>query len=531
MNLSVGVICLGSEIKNITTNPGLLSSVLGPSRVVNGYHALTHHYDLTELIKKTQDLQVTYSQTLLNIQEDRSEFENTELLRNTINATIHTIERKLNNVHLPLSTRPRKTKRGLINGIGSIIKFVTGNLDAQDEERYDKIINQIQTSQQDLQSQVQLQYSINEATQQNFNKTMATIAHNNQEIKNELAFWKTQNPKYSRLNEARSILEHQQMSFNFLLNVIQDIESSIVACRTGILHPSVISADTLYQELSRLSFFYKDRFPDFENQNLFEVQSYLKVKCYITAEEIIYFLDIPLMDPNRYNMYYLEPLPTSVRGEFMTIIPDVKYFISSNKLAIPLTQKCPQIGHVYLCPNYLLSASRPECEINFLTNSDTSKCKFVKLSTNDNSVTLMLEINRYLLFFPRGDTISITQNEEIETRTLYGIYLASPGKQNLVYRNRTLFAPRNELAGKPFIIGDVFPNLRVAQLPDREIDLKELELNSLTLHDFRPIPSSGMQKFIQPSVWTILLYVLIVNLMLYITYRYFKATRAVLNVT
>lgn len=376
-----------------------------------------------------------------------------------------------------------------------------------------------------MQSQIQAQYSINEAIQKNFNKTIETIAQNNKEIKNELAFWKTQNPRYSRLAEARSILEHQQTALSFLLNIIQDIENSVVACRSGTLHPSVINPHLLHQELLKLSVYYGNKFPEFEGRNLLEIQSYLRVRCYVGVEEIIYFIDIPIMDPIHYTQIYLEPLPTEVNKDFMTIIPEAKYFLNSNQQVLPLTQKCTQFGHTFLCPNYLLSPSRPECEIQFLTNSDTSKCKFVKISTENNHVKLMLEINRYLLFFPKGDTISIIQNEGTETRTLFGIYLASPGKHHLLYKNQTLFTPKNELAGKPLIIGDVSLKLTEDQMPDRILNLKELELNSLNLQDLRPITQFDVINFVRPSLWTIVLYISIIGLILYTTHRYCKATR------
>lgn len=490
---------------------------------------MTHYYTLTELIKGTNDLKTTYHRTLLDASKDHTTFEHTEVLRANINATLELIEGKLEDIHIPISERSpasNRSKRGLINGLGSVIKFISGNLDSQDEERYNRIIKNLQNSQRDLQSQVNAQYSINEAIQRNFNKTIEIIAHNNKEMIEELKFLKTQNPHYKRLFDVRAILEHQQIAFDFLLNVIRDIESSIVACKSGILHPSVISPHLLYQELSKLSKFYKDKFPEFKNQNLWEIQSYLRVRCYVGVEEIIYFVDIPIMDPIQYIQYHLEPLPTKTNDEYVTIIPETKYFLGSHEQVIPLTQKCPRSGHAFLCPNYLLSPSKPECEIKFLSNSDTSKCKFIKLATETNQVKLLLEINRYLLFFPKGDVISIVQDDGTDTRTLFGIYLASPGNHNLKYRNQTLFAPTSELAGKPLVIGDVTIKLSENQQPDRVLNLKELNLDTLNLQDLRPITNSKLIDYVRPSVWTVILYVLIISLFLYTAYQYFRVIKS-----
>ena len=44
-----------------------------------------------------------------------------------------------------------RKKRGLINGLGSVIKSITGNLDAQDAEYYDKLIDELKNNQQNIQ--------------------------------------------------------------------------------------------------------------------------------------------------------------------------------------------------------------------------------------------------------------------------------------------------------------------------------------------------------------------------------------------
>lgn len=43
-----------------------------------------------------------------------------------------------------------RNKRGLINVLGSVFKFVSGNLDASDGERYNAAIKELQTNQQNI---------------------------------------------------------------------------------------------------------------------------------------------------------------------------------------------------------------------------------------------------------------------------------------------------------------------------------------------------------------------------------------------
>src|SRR5436190_10032648 len=39
---------------------------------------------------------------------------------------------------------PRRFRRGILNGLGSIIKQITGNLDNNDKEKYDQLLEEIQ---------------------------------------------------------------------------------------------------------------------------------------------------------------------------------------------------------------------------------------------------------------------------------------------------------------------------------------------------------------------------------------------------
>lgn len=474
---------------------------------------------MDELFTKIRSIKETYSTTIQTFSKNNHAKEYTKLLTSTLNATFLLLEEKINDLHIPFSTRE---KRGLINGLGSVIKFISGNLDSQDEEKYNSILEHLQRNQQDLQAQIKAQYSINEAVQRNFNKTLETINFNNKELKKELEFWTYQ--KYPMTADSQSILEHHLILLNLLLNTVQDIENSLVACRTGVLHPSVISPHLLVQELRKLSKYYGNRFLNFENQNLLEIQSYIKVRCYVGREEIVYFLDIPIVDPETYTTYHLEPLPTLVNQEYLIIVPSVKYFLKSKNLIIPLLQKCPQ-GHLQLCPNYFTSPSKPECETQFLQTGDTLKCKFTKLITPTNHAKLMLEINQYLLFLPKSDSLIITTESNTEIKTLVGTYLISPGNSLIIYQNSTLFAPHNEFAGKPLIIGDFQIQVNPQQMPDKEIILKELELETLNIQDIRAIPKFDYKLLTIPSGWTMFMYVVLILLFVYTYLKYRKSIR------
>lgn len=79
---------------------------------------------------------------------------------NLINFSRKLINIKISNIDISTSSRQRD-KRGLINGLGIIVKLISGNLDSNGKERYNEIINHIQTNEQNLSNQLANQFSLN----------------------------------------------------------------------------------------------------------------------------------------------------------------------------------------------------------------------------------------------------------------------------------------------------------------------------------------------------------------------------------
>lgn len=85
------------------------------------------------------------------------------------------IENKLENIRSHNAT----SKRGLINGLRTALKFVTGDIDNSGEKRINRIIlNHMQQNQYNIQNQISMQYSINHEFIKDFNPTVQNIPHN-----------------------------------------------------------------------------------------------------------------------------------------------------------------------------------------------------------------------------------------------------------------------------------------------------------------------------------------------------------------
>ncbi len=172
-----------TTILDVTHGPGLMPIQLGPARLQKSHHTLVHYFDLT-LIRTEIDKLNRYFQTALENSKKNAIY--TSELANYDKLITHTsklVQQKLNNIYPNFNTR---SKRGLIDGLGSAIKFLTGNMDASDATRINKIIKHLENNQQDLEKQLLNQYSINKHVLQHFNYSVSNIQYNEQLLKNKI---------------------------------------------------------------------------------------------------------------------------------------------------------------------------------------------------------------------------------------------------------------------------------------------------------------------------------------------------------
>lgn len=133
-----------------------------------------------------------------------------------------------------------RSKRGIANGLGSVVKILTGNFDAYDGEKYDKLLQQIKDKQNDIVSQVNDQYSVSINIIREFNKTVNIINENMNELSDKLLLVNEKINDSIEIEKIRDLLNQLNILYNIILSLIQDIENSLTFCKLGVLHPSII---------------------------------------------------------------------------------------------------------------------------------------------------------------------------------------------------------------------------------------------------------------------------------------------------
>lgn len=156
---------------DVSTNNGLLTIKLDTVRIKVGYERMMHKVNLEEI-----------KQNILYI----------ENLANNLNVTDHleqTIQFKLKKAHEKLTGfYPKRAKRGLINALGSAIKFIAGNPDQEDLDLINQNLETLEINSNKIISNQIKQIKINNVLQTTINKVSKTLRSIKEQIANKCSW-------------------------------------------------------------------------------------------------------------------------------------------------------------------------------------------------------------------------------------------------------------------------------------------------------------------------------------------------------
>ncbi|XP_044745345.1 uncharacterized protein LOC123307193 [Coccinella septempunctata] len=158
------------EIMNLRENPGILPIYLGQATIKAKFHDFIHYYDIKPILEELNYLQNQYlavKDVLLNQPKSifYTELENEgNIFEYQFNVAIQKLD--------SLIPKGRK-KRGLVNGLGTIIKSITGNLDADDAVYYENALRNLQDKQKEVITKLNSDISLSGEIIENFNKTFS----------------------------------------------------------------------------------------------------------------------------------------------------------------------------------------------------------------------------------------------------------------------------------------------------------------------------------------------------------------------
>lgn len=263
---------------------------------------------------------------------------------------------------------PRQ-KRGVFNGIGTVWKSITGNLDSSDGEYFNDCINKVVQDEHQIENLMKNQITVTTSVIKNFNNTIQklqvdeetfnhdikTIRSTLLEISNDLSYYELQ---IKLLNLCESLME----SYVFVKDYLNDIHNSISFARLKIIHNTIINPTDLLNSLKEISQSLKRNnlplatFPS----NVAQYLEIIELKAYQLNNKVVFVLSIPLTEPETYTLYRLYPIPLlDNRTGLHHILPTTIKFIakdddSMSYLPLRDLKNCqPLTNNVMICSDLL----------------------------------------------------------------------------------------------------------------------------------------------------------------------------------
>lgn len=527
---------------NLTNNPGLLPLKLGNSQNVINTWSFIHIYDISPIIREFTSLQNSLNKILLTLNKSsiyKQEFYNSYnlacVLENKIKSQINQIN--------PLSTSNR-FKRGLINGLGSIIKSLTGNLDQQDAEKYDKIISTIYDNDNNLKTAMQEQITIIENSNKYFREVSENLTHNQILLESRVLQVQTamRNMKENVLETkfyftTQMLISQVTTSFQEIYDLLEKLQVAITFSKLNTFHNSILDPNELLDEIQsitddlvsgKLPFF-----PSKENILLFE--KILQIKSYSKGNQVVFIIELPIVESTNYILYHLYPLPTPSSNNFKIIFPQTKYLILNELKHASFDHPCEEISpEEYLCRNANLLPNNDEapCEVQMLNFSpNTSKCHHTMMEVERTKVE-KLEHEKWMLIIPQ-QTVAVQQcGSNKDNIPLKGTYLLELTPSCEVHISD--FHLKTYHSAKVSFKNIELPQINLPAVTEESLTFKfdKTNLNSINLNEFDNIQNAidtQNQKlknilkktnfFFEFNLSTLLIYVLLIALAVFYLYK------------
>lgn len=248
------------------------------------------------------------------------------------------IELKYNEIFAGTQKYNSRRKRGILNGIGSIWKSITGNLDASDGEYYNDCINKISNDEHQIENLLKNQISVTTSVIKNFNSTIQNLQIDEEtfnkniidiqitlaDISDNLSYIEAQT---KLLDMCESLME----SYVFIKDHLDNILNSIAFARLRIIHSSIINSEDLLNSLQQTSQYLKNNnlpLPIFAS-NIAQYLDIIELEEYQMNSKVVFVLRIPLTNPETYTLYRLYPIPIlDNRTGYHHILPTMHKYIA-----------------------------------------------------------------------------------------------------------------------------------------------------------------------------------------------------------
>lgn len=428
---------------------------------------------------------------------------------------------------------PQRTRRGLINGLGSIFKAVSGNLDASDGERYDNLITQLQKNQDKLSTSIVTQNSICFDIINKFNKTIMEINHNEKVLDSKIDQLSLiiNHSEYDRnITFIKDTLIQMINLYEVIQSVLQDVENAITFAKLKVMHPSIITVIDLFRSLKQLTKQVNvNQLPmELTLENTLFFEKLIEVECYISNNRVTYLIHIPITYPYQFEYFHLYSIPILSKNRLKTVISKDKYLIKNEMYFGFKNQPCKRMfPQLYICKKLNLEQFTEEspCELQLLNGKRANNCRETEIKIAELIVKQLDNTNQWIWVIPIPQFLKLECNYQDETIRMHGTYLSEiPMGCKISFNNRTIINNVQTTNGTKSIL---FPELEETldpTLPYLNLTLHIKDIGLDELHELKsriiannPLIEHGITRL--PNAWTIIIYVIVILFIVCLIYR------------
>ncbi|XP_038214023.1 uncharacterized protein LOC119833878 [Zerene cesonia] len=474
-------------IDSLQDGPGLLPFKLGHTKIVSHYHSFLNnvnladvHYQIKLVKGQLSSLKPKLNNKTLSLYDPHIEYLNIKLER--ISEQLQTFE-------------PTRNKRGLIDGLGSVIKSISGNLDYTDAIKYNDAIKVLENNQHTLESELNSHISLNKEWTLKNSKLISNITLNQAKITkvldlimNSVADHETDLIKYAHLAQHLLILGD---NIDRLSEEISKLENTLAFIRVSGAPHSILNIADLKTMLDKLGLMYsKDEILDLEIRYFYDI---IKLGYFYIGSEIVLVYKIPIAFPSTYDLYKLSLVPNSNN---QILLPSLPFIAISGDDSEYMEAECPKVNEWYICAHTSKFRSRddPDCIYHLITQQELlPSCKLTTVSLTRTAIE-QLDDKHYTVSFPNNTKVKTFCGQE-QHRVLYGSYLTViPLNCYIKTPTFTILNSKNHIKGNPLQIMD----LPKSNNQDLQAEKPYVTLNSINLENLHSISEKiSLQKPIQ----------------------------------
>lgn len=507
------------EITNLH-NP-FLPINLGKAKLIYNNHIFLHYlnYDSIKsqinLIKENINLTKTcYAQ----ISDPNPDIKLTSIPINleTLQFYLNKVTEKYENLNPHINSR---TKRGLLNPIGTIYKAAFGLLDSDDGDKLYKAIDILDKNQKNIHNSLDKQISLSKKLIERLNTSLTNISNNQQQLANKLKMLQNQHNIHF-INSIRLIgLQDvvRQISTNCLLLIEQldTIENAIMFARLQTTHPSIIKTNEIQEMISILTQHYHSK-----NIISFKsILSYYKVlttQVFFENERIMFVINFPIIQLDEFKLFQIIPIPQNN----ILYYPTMPFMLTTPEKNLMLQNTCHEIESTNYCEDKAYQAD--DCMETTLKTTDPVACKTRRITLK---TTLTQRIDSNVILVPQLNEKLITRCDQQEQvfKLKNPVLIKLPPKCDIEINGFQFSNSRSIKNIVPLILPKVqtlqtprLPQYQPIELRDPELE-KIQDLKHLIQHTDPLIPID-----VETHSYTGLITLIIILIILFVSYFWYN---------